>query len=116
MVAADDRKGGCSARIARDEVIASHGHVDAKGVVLLPENGADGGVKSTAVIIRDADAVAHFESIGIFEGDLFFAKISVEQKWGLNAICLPQCGIFALSSDRDVAAKMERVAHDVRAG
>ena len=116
VVAADDREGGCSARIARDEVIASHGHIDAKGVVLLPENGADGGVKSTAMIVCDADAIAHFESIGIFKGDLFFAKIPVEEKWGLNAVCLPQCGIFALSFDPDVAAKVERVAHDVRAG
>ena len=116
VVAADDREGGCSARIARDEVVASHRHIDAKGVVLLPEDGADGGVESTALIICDADAVAHFESIGIFKGDLFFAEISVEEKWGLNAICLPQCGVFALSFDRDVAAKMERVAHDVRAG
>ena len=81
----------------------------------MPENGADSGVKSTAVIIRDADAIAHFESIGIFEGDLFFAKIPVEKKWGLNAICLPQCGIFTLSSDCDVVAKMQCVAHDVRA-
>ena len=116
VVAADDREGGGSARIARDEVIAPHGHIDAKGIVLLPEDGADGGVKSTALIICDADAIAHFESIGIFKGDLFFAKISVEEKRGLNAVCLPQCGIFTLSFDRDVAAKMERVAHDVRAG
>ena len=116
VVAADDREGGCSARIARDEVVASHGHIDAKGVVLLPEDGADGGVKSTALIICDADAIAHFESIGIFKGDLFFAKIPVEEKWGLNAISFQQCGIFALASDRDVAAKVERVAHDVRAG
>lgn len=116
VVAADDREGGCSARIARDEVVASHGYIDAKGVVLLPENGADGGVKSTAMIVCDADAIAHFESMGIFKGDLFFTKISVEEKWGLNAVCLPQCGIFALSFDRDVAAQMECVAHDVRAG
>ena len=116
VVAADDREGGCSARIARDEVIASHGYIDAKGVVLLPEDGADGGVKSAALIICDADAIAHFESIGIFKGDLFFAKISVEEKGGLNAVCFPQCGIFSLSSDRDVAAKVQCVAHDVRAG
>ena len=105
VVAADDREGGCRTRIARDEVIASHGHIDAKGVVLLPEDGADGSVKSTALIVCDADAIAHFESIGICKGDLFFAKIPVEEKWGLSTICLPQCGIFALSSDRDVAAK-----------
>ena len=116
VVAADDREGGCNTRIARDEVVASHGHIDAKGIVLLPENGADGGVESAALIICDADAIAHFESIGIFKGDLFFAKIPVEEKCGLNTICLPQCGVFALSSDRDVAAKVERVAHDVRAG
>ena len=116
MVAADDRKGGGSARIARDEVIASHGHIDATGVVLLPEDGADGGVESATLIVCDADAIAHFESIGIFKGDLFFAKISVEEKRRLNAVCFPQCGIFALSFDRDVAAEMERVAHDVRAG
>lgn len=116
MIATDNREGGCSARIARDEVVAPHGHIDAKGVVLLPEDGADGGVESTALIVCDADAIAHFESIGIFKGDLFFAKISVEEKWGLNAVCLPQCGVFALSFDRDVAAKMERIAHDVRAG
>ncbi len=116
VVAADDWEGSSRARIARDEVIASHGHIDAKGVVLLPKGGADGGVKSTALIICDADAIAHFESIGIFKGDLFFAKIPVEKQWGLNAICLLQYGIFALSSDRDVAAKVERVAHDVRAG
>ncbi len=80
VVAADDRKGGCSTRIARDEVVAPHGHIDAKGIVLLPEDGADGGVKSTALIICDADAIAHFESIGIFKGDLFFAKIPVEDE------------------------------------
>ena len=116
VVAADDREGGCSTRIARDEIIAAHGHIDAKGVVLLPEDGADGGVKSTALIVCDADAIADFESIGIFKGDLFFAKIPVEKEWGLNAICLPQCGIFALSFDCDVAAKMQCVVHDVRAG
>ncbi len=116
VVAADDREGGCSTRIARDEVIASHGHVDAKGVVILPENGADGSMESSTLIIRDADAIAHFESIGIFKGDLFFAKIPVEKERGLNTIGFPQCGIFPLASDCDVAAKMERVAHDVRAG
>ncbi len=116
VVAADDREGGCCTRIARDEIIAAHGHIDAKGVVLLPEDGTDCGVKSTALIICDADAIARFESIGIFKGDLFFAKIPVEKQWGLNAICLPQCGIFALSVDRYVAAKMQRVVHDVRAG
>lgn len=89
VVAADDRKGGCGTRIARDEVIASHGHIYAKGVVVLPEDGADGSVKSTALIICDADAIAHFESIGIFKGDLFFAKIPVEKKWGLNTIGFP---------------------------
>lgn len=65
VIATDDREGGCSARIARDEIIASHGYIDAKGIVLLPEYGADGGVKSTTLIICDADAIAHFESIGI---------------------------------------------------
>lgn len=113
MIAANDRERCGCARIARGEVVATHRHVDAKGIAITPKDGAHSGMKPTAGIVGDANAITDFEFFRMFNCNLFFAKISIECKWAFKTICFPQGGIPTLTSDGNVAAQMQRISHDI---